>query len=113
MGAQILYALVEQGLKKYDVQQYGVAQYLFATAPFWFVVLACGLISFGHRIIERGYVWLFRPQVLLRAPPTNPPSMPCCPSGGGAAPPGPLLLTAHSHPGPPLEYAGGEVSPPA
>lgn len=72
VGAQILYALVEQGLKKYDVQQYGVAQYLFATGPFWFVVLACGLISFGHRIIERGYVWLLRPQV-LRAPPSNPP----------------------------------------
>lgn len=62
--SQVLYALVEQGLKKYDVQQYGVAQYLYATGTFWFAVFACGLISFGHRIIERGYVWLFRPQVL-------------------------------------------------
>lgn len=62
--AQVLYALVEQGLSKYDVQQFGVAQYLYATGTFWFSVLACGLMSLGHRIIERGYVWLFRPQVL-------------------------------------------------
>ena len=79
---QVLYALVEQGLKKYDVQQYGVAQYLYATGTFWFAVLACGLISFGHRIIERGYVWLFRPQVLHTSlPPPQSRSRPCQPSG--------------------------------
>ena len=61
--AQILYALVEQALQSYDVEQFGVAQYLYTTGAFWFTLLACALVSFGHRLLERGYVWLFRPQV--------------------------------------------------
>ena len=68
--AQILFALVEQALKSYDVSQFGVAENLFATGPFWFIILVCGLVSFGHRFIERALVWLFRPQVL-------PPLLPC------------------------------------
>ena len=60
---QILYALVEQALQSYDVEQFGVAQYLYTTGAFWFTLLACALVSFGHRLLERGYVWLFRPQV--------------------------------------------------
>lgn len=48
---------------KYDVEQFGVAQYLYQTGFFWTVLLACALASFGHRLLERGYVWLFRPQV--------------------------------------------------
>lgn len=65
MPLQILYALVEQALQRYDVEQYGVAEYLYQTGAFWTVLLACALVSFGHRILERGYVWLFRPQVCL------------------------------------------------
>lgn len=61
--AQILYALVEQALGSYDVEQFGIAQYLYQTGAFWTILLACALVSFGHRILERGYVWLFRPQV--------------------------------------------------
>ena len=60
---QILYALVEQALQSYDVEQFGVAQYLYTTGAFWTTLLACALVSFGHRLLERGYVWLFRPQV--------------------------------------------------
>ncbi|CAK0743492.1 hypothetical protein CVIRNUC_001474 [Coccomyxa viridis] len=59
---EILYALVEQALQSYDVEQFGVAQYLYTTGAFWFTLLACALVSFGHRLLERGYVWLFRPQ---------------------------------------------------
>ena len=50
---------------KYDVEQFGVAQYLYQTGFFWTVLLACALASFGHRLLERGYVWLFRPQVQI------------------------------------------------
>ena len=46
-----------------DVAQFGVALNLFGTAAFWFTIIVCMLISFGHRYIERSYVWLFRPQV--------------------------------------------------
>ena len=60
---QILYALVEQGLGSYDVEQFGVAEYLYQTGTFWTVLLICALVSFGHRLLERGYIWLFRPQV--------------------------------------------------
>lgn len=63
---QILYALVEQALQSYDVEQFGVAQYLYTTGAFWTTLLACALVSFGHRLLERGYVWLFRPQVSPR-----------------------------------------------
>jgi hypothetical protein len=67
----VLYALVEQSLSRYDMEQFGVAQYLYATGYFWFSLLACAIFSFGHRLVERGYVWLFRPQVRARC---------CCPS---------------------------------
>lgn len=60
---QVLYALAELGLQRYDSQQFGIAQYLYATGAFWFTLLVCAIISFGHRLVERGYVWLFRPQV--------------------------------------------------
>ena len=71
--AQILYALVEQALGSYDVEQFGIAQYLYQTGDFWTILLACALVSFGHRILERGYVWLFRPQVnTILLVPTHP-----------------------------------------
>ena len=60
---QILYALVEQALGAYDVEQFGVAMYLYQTGAFWTILLVCALLSFGHRLLERGYIWLFRPQV--------------------------------------------------
>ena len=63
-AAQMAFASVEQALHSYDVAQFGVAQNLFGTGAFWFTIIVCMLISFGHRYIERSYVWLFRPQVL-------------------------------------------------
>ena len=33
MPLQLLYALVEQALQRYDVEQYGVAEYLYQTGP--------------------------------------------------------------------------------
>ena len=86
--AQILYALVEQALGSYDVEQFGIAQYLYQTGAFWTILLACALVTFGHRLLERGYVWLFRPQVRKSwwCPP-NPLSTPFCQSGVGCHPP--------------------------
>ncbi len=66
-GAQILFPLAERGSNTPDLAQYGVAENLYATPVFWLVCALTALVSFGHRYIERGAVWLFRPQA--RPPP--------------------------------------------
>lgn len=61
----VLFPLVEQVFDVYDVTQYGVAYNVFANATFWFSIILCNLATFGHRYVERGAVWLFRPQDLM------------------------------------------------
>ena len=61
----ILYPLFDLGIGTYDVSQFGVANAIFSGATFWFVIIICNIITFGHRYVERGYVWLFRPQVSI------------------------------------------------
>ena len=115
--AQILYALVEQALGSYDVEQFGIAQYLYQTGAFWTILLACALVSFGHRILERGYVWLFRPQVgKILLLPTHPPKHPSAkvvlaviPLVGGGW--GARLWRMQY--GPPERSLGERISPPA
>lgn len=63
----VLYPLFEESIDTYDVTQYGVAYNVFANPTFWFIIILVNLVSFGHRYIERGAVWLFRPQVRLPA----------------------------------------------
>ena len=79
----IIYPLFDLGIGTYDVSQYGVAYAIFGGATFWFVIIICNLVSFGHRYVERGYVWLFRPQVLppfLSPPPLCNMSLSSCDS---------------------------------
>ena len=45
-----------------DSAQYGVAKNLFQTPAFWLACVLTALVGFGHRFVERGFVWLFRPQ---------------------------------------------------
>ena len=45
-----------------DSAQYGVAKNLFQTPSFWLACILTALIGFGHRFVERGFVWIFRPQ---------------------------------------------------
>lgn len=59
----ILYPLFDLGIGTFDVAQFGVAYAIFQGATFWFAIIICNLVTFGHRYIERGAVWLFRPQV--------------------------------------------------
>ncbi len=88
--AQIIFALVEQALKAYDVSQFGVAENLFGTGAFWFSILVCGLVSFGHRYVERALVWLFHPQVPLLLNPFSSPLAPHTTHPSLVAPPLPL-----------------------
>lgn len=59
----VLYPLFDLGIGTYDVAQFGVAYAIFSGPTFWFVIIICNLVSFGHRYVERGAVWLFYPQV--------------------------------------------------
>ena len=61
----ILYPLFDLGIGTFDVAQFGVAYGIFQGATFWFAIIICNIVTFGHRYIERGAVWLFRPQVIL------------------------------------------------
>ncbi len=61
--AQILFPLAEMASHTPDSAQYGVAENLYATPVFWLACVLTALVGFGHRFIERGAVWLFRPQV--------------------------------------------------
>lgn len=61
--AQILFPLAEMASHIPDSAQYGVAENLYATPVFWLACALTALVGFGHRFIERGAVWLFRPQV--------------------------------------------------
>jgi len=69
----VIYPLFDLGIGTYSVSQYGVAYAIFSGPTFWFVIIICNLVSFGHRYVERGYVWLFRPQVPLHPPFPPPP----------------------------------------
>ena len=64
-GAQILFELVEVAGNVPDSAQYGVAKNLFQTPAFWLACVLTALVGFGHRFVERGFVWLFRPQARL------------------------------------------------
>ena len=67
----IVYPLFQNGIHTYDVSQYGVAYAIMGSATFWFVIILANVITFGHRYLERGWVWLFRPQVGISS--HNPP----------------------------------------
>lgn len=58
----VLYPLFDLGIGTYDVAQFGVAYAIFSGATFWFTIIICNIVTFGHRYVERGCVWLFRPQ---------------------------------------------------
>ena len=64
-GAQIIFELVEVAGNVPDSAQYGVAKNLFQTPAFWLACVLTALVGFGHRFVERGFVWLFRPQARL------------------------------------------------
>jgi magnesium-transporting ATPase (P-type) len=62
---QALYPAALEAVGTHDVAQTGVAMRLFASPRFWLVCGLCAAAAFGHRLAERGVVWLFRPADLM------------------------------------------------
>lgn len=59
---QIGYAALLQAKGTADAAQNGAALAIFSSPRFWLVCLLCAFGTFGHRLAERGFVWLFKPQ---------------------------------------------------
>ena len=59
---QIGYAAFLRAKGTADAAQAGAALAVFSSPRFWLVCLLCALGTFGHRLAERGFVWLFKPQ---------------------------------------------------
>ena len=59
---QIGYAAFLKAKGTADAAQAGPALAIFSSPRFWLVCLLCALATFGHRLAERGFVWLFKPQ---------------------------------------------------
>ena len=62
---QLMYPAALKAVGTRDVAQVGVAARLFASPRFWLVCLLCAAAAYGHRLAERGVVWLFRPADLM------------------------------------------------
>ena len=62
---QLVYPAALEAVGTRDVAQFGVAARLFVSPRFWLVCLLCGLAAYGHRLAERGVVWLYRPADLM------------------------------------------------
>lgn len=59
---QIGYAALLRAKGTPDAAQAGSALAIFSSPRFWLLCLLCAASTFGHRLAERGFVWLFKPQ---------------------------------------------------
>jgi len=57
----LLFPYVQRGFDIYDETQYGVAEDLFSTPIFWFIILSVYALTFGFRYFNRSVKWLFAP----------------------------------------------------
>jgi len=57
----LLFPYVQRAFDIYDESQYGVAEDLFSTPIFWFIILSVYSLTFGFRYFNRSVKWLFLP----------------------------------------------------
>lgn len=57
-----VFPIVQLALQIYDPTNVGAAVQVLQTSTFWFSIIACNLLTFSARFLERTIVWVFRPQ---------------------------------------------------
>eukprot|EP00884_Botryococcus_braunii_P002411 jgi/Botrbrau1/12170/Bobra.0186s0078.1 len=58
----VLYPMLLEANKSFNVAQYGVMVTLLGSVQFWMSIIACYFGVFGHRFAERTCGWIFNPQ---------------------------------------------------
>ena len=57
----LIFPYVELALEYYDPANIGVALEVLSSPVFWFVIFVCYILTFGSRLAEKTFEWVFRP----------------------------------------------------